>query len=427
MDTNYKIIKLKNGIKILYIPFFNSKLIKIKVKILHGEINENKNTAEFGHLLEHMNSKFTSCKYPNTKQNLERINNYGGNRNASITNYFTEYYVEGSVKQYDFYMDLILNSVIDFKFDKRVFQQEKQSVIEELHNLKSDPWNKLNEKTNNFLFKNHPYGITYDERIKNTKKTHIKQLIKFRKHNYKTTNTLIIVAGDISLAKVKNSVNMLLQFPKTVYKQKLPLYKFRLKQHILFENSKTESAKIYLRFHLPYTYFKKQSDNIIELRKLLTASYSSRLYVLRREHGLIYSISCSCDQDYYNKKLNSFTIVTKTKSKNVAYVIKIIIDELNKLKTYKISDNELERLKNNIYIQKLEHKMNMDKYINTYSQNILFNKKIQTYIDYYKSRNQISKEIIQKLANVIFDTRQLIISYGGSIKHNSAIKKCIND
>ena len=134
------------------------------------------------------------------------------------------------------------------------------------------------------MFKNHPYGITYDERIKNTKKTNIKPLNKFRKQNYKTTNTLIIVAGDISLAKVKNSVKMLLQFPKTVYKQKLPLYKFRLKTHILFENSKTESAKIYLRFNLPYTYFQKQSDNIIELRKLLTASYSSRLYVLRREH-----------------------------------------------------------------------------------------------------------------------------------------------
>ena len=279
------------------------------------------------------------------------------------------------------------------------------------------------------MFKNHPYGITYDERIKNTKKTNIKPLNKFRKQNYKTTNTLIIVAGDISLAKVKNSVKMLLQFPKTVYKQKLPLYKFRLKTHILFENSKTESAKIYLRFNLPYTYFQKQSDNIIELRKLLTASYSSRLYVLRREHGLIYSISCSCEQDYYNNNLNSFTIVTKTKSKSVAYVIKIIIDELNKLKKYKISDNELERLKNNINIQKLEHKMNMnmDKYISTYSQNILFNKKIQTYTDYYKSRNQISKEKIQKLANVIFDTRQLIISYGGSIKHNSAIKKCLNN
>ena len=129
MDTNYKIIKLKNGIKILYIPFFNSKLIKIKVKILHGEINENKNTAEFGHLLEHMNSKFTSCKYPNAKQNLERINNYGGSRNASITNYFTEYYVEGSVKQYDFYMDLILNSVIVLNLIKEYFSKKNNLLL----------------------------------------------------------------------------------------------------------------------------------------------------------------------------------------------------------------------------------------------------------------------------------------------------------
>ena len=170
MDVNHKIINLKNGVKILYIPFLKSKLVQIKVKVLHGQINENKNTAEFGHLLEHLNAKFTSKKFPNAKENSEKINNYGGNRNASITDYFTEYYVEGSIKHYDFFMDLILNSVLDFKFDSTIFEQEKQSVIEELHSIKSDPWNKLNEKTYDVLYKNLPYAINYDERIKNTKK-----------------------------------------------------------------------------------------------------------------------------------------------------------------------------------------------------------------------------------------------------------------
>ena len=78
-------------------------------------------------------------------------------------------------------------------------------------------------------------------------------------------------------------------------------------------------------------------------------------------------------------------------------------------------------------IEKLEHKMNknMDKYIKFYSNNILFNKKIQTYKEYYKSRNQISKEKIQKISNVIFDNRKLLISYGGSIKHDSEINKIL--
>jgi predicted Zn-dependent peptidase len=428
MDVHHKIVKLKNGIKILYIPFLKSKLVKIKVKVLHGEINENKKTAEFGHLLEHMNAKFTSRKYPNAKENSEKINNVGGNRNASITDYFTEYYIAGSIKHYDVFMDLILNSVLDFKFDNTVFDQEKQSVIEELHSIKSDPWNKLNEKTNDILYKNHPYAIKYDERIKHTKNTKINEVIKFRKQNYTTTNTLLIVAGDIQLSKIMNSVhNTISKLPKNVYKQNLPSYKFKLKQHVLFVDTKTESAKVYLRFNIPYTYFKKQADNIIELKKLLTSGYSSRLYVLRREHGLIYSISCSCSHDFYNTHLNTFTIVTKTNSKNVTTIIRIILDELHKLKTNKISDNELQRLKNNIMIEKLEHKMNqnMGKYINFYSKNILFDKKVETYKDYYKSRNQISKEKIQDLSNVIFDNRKILISYGGSIKHDSEINQIL--
>jgi len=86
-------------------------------------------------------------------------------------------------------------------------------------------------------------------------------------------------------------------------------------------------------------------------------------------------------------------------------------------------------LKNNIYVEKLEHKfkVNMEKYINKYSKNILFNKKIETYQKYFEVRNEINQEKIKLLSNKIFDSKNLIISYGGIVNHNPEIQTIVKN
>ena len=425
MDTKYELIKLKNGIKILYIPFPKSKLMYIEIKLLTGTINETASTLEYGHILEHMNAQFTSSKYPDAKENERKVNMYGGYTNASTYSYFTKYYIKGPIKYSKYFIDLIINSYINFKLDKTIFETEKKAVVEELNSDKNSIWNTLSEHIDKVLYKNHPYAKTLDESIKNTKLSTIKNILNYRKKNYKTSNTIIIIAGDIKKSEV---IKPLLFMKKTIYKVKLPGYKYKIQNPLVFINTNTNSTKIFLIFNMmPYTYFTMQADHVILLKTILTDGLSSRLYSLRMKHGLIYSISSTCKFDYYNKELNSFTIETETNSRNIPKVINIILSELNSLKRNLISDNEFNTLKNNILTQKLEQKRNnnMEDYVNRYSSTVLFGKKIQTYSDYFNQLNKISRNKIKNLSNTIFNTKKLVIGYGGKVNHNNEIKQIL--
>ena len=429
MDRKYSLVKLRNGIKILLIPFPKSKLVHIQCQILHGEINENRKTMEYGHILEHMNSKLTSTKHPDAQINADEITKRGGYKNASINAYNTKYYIEGPAKSTDYFLDLMLNSYKNFKMDDKIFEQEKNAVIEERNTKKNSTWRNLRETTDNVMYPNHPYSFTYDERIRNTKKTKMKDLINFRKKYYKTTNTLLIIAGDINKTKILNTIKKELNMKRSVYKQTLPRYRYNVKKSLVYVNTATDSTKLYLHYNIPYRFFDKESDYMSSISNILTKGLNARLYTLRRDHGLIYSISSYKNHDYYNKQLNTFTIETETASKNVPKVIEIILKELNKLKDEYVSKQTVKNLKTSIYVDGLEHKfkLNMEKYINEYSLYTLFNRKIQKIREYYKNRNKISQQKIQRLSNVIFNEKKLLISYGGKINHNEKIKKILKN
>ena len=92
--NNKKILKLKNGIKLLIIPL-KTKLTKISVDILLGESHEKKNEVELTHLLEHVMASFTSNKYKDSTEIKKELNKRGAKSNAFVTKYHTSFYIEG--------------------------------------------------------------------------------------------------------------------------------------------------------------------------------------------------------------------------------------------------------------------------------------------------------------------------------------------
>jgi len=423
MDKKYKLERLSNGIKVLYIPIKKSNIIYLEFSILNGTINENKKTLEHGHFLEHMNSKFTSEKYPNALENIKTLSHLGCKTNASINSYITQYYIQGPTVHSKKLLDIILNSYSKFKIDKTIFKQEKRSVIEELRSYDNDQWSNLEEKMNKEIYKNHPYEHTYRDRIKNTKKTTIKELYQFRKKHYKTTNTLFIIAGDFEENKCKQYIRRILsEMTKTKTSKNYPQYEYKLNKipKLIYVKNDTLSTKLTIRFQIPYTTFEANKNMIDVLPKILTNGLDSRLYKLRHKHGLIYYISSEIETDYMNKKLSSFTIQTEVDSNSIKKVIEIILEEIKLLKDQGVTDAEINKVKNIFLMEQFEHKMtsNIYDYVEMYSENVVFDKKIYTFKEYYEMRKNITKNKIRIIARSIFDEKRMVIGYSGKQKIN---------
>jgi predicted Zn-dependent peptidase len=422
MDKRFSNIKLKNGIRLLYVPVKGSSTVYIEYCILNGTINENQDTLEHGHILEHMNAKFTSKKYPNAVKNIEEMNNLGCQSNASINDYMTKYYIEGLADYKDYFTDLVLNAYIDPVIDSNIFTQEKQSVVEELQSGKNYMWHSLDNKINSTLYSGHPKSFTLQQSISNTKKTSLKDLEKFRKNFYKTTSTLFVIAGDFDRTYINNKIiNILSTVEKSHdFDNKYPAYQYngnKIPKLLFVKNSNATTTKIHIRFQVPYTVFKGNQCMLDVLPILLTSDLNSRLYVLRHKYGFVYYVSSKFLLDYFNEDLSAFIIETEVDSKYVKKTIKIIKDELDKFKSTLISDNEMKRVKNVFRFEQKQHVLSnyTPDYVRRYREYALFGKEIVSFATHYKKRNKITKKHIQLISQQILQNKNMFIAYSGKL------------
>ena len=69
MDNKYSTHKLKNGMRILFIPMEKIELMYVQLVVNVGVDDEDvKKNLEAAHFLEHIFSTYTSKKYPDAKK-----------------------------------------------------------------------------------------------------------------------------------------------------------------------------------------------------------------------------------------------------------------------------------------------------------------------------------------------------------------------
>jgi predicted Zn-dependent peptidase len=187
---------------------------------------------------------------------------------------------------------------------------------------------------------------------------------------------------------------------------------------MLHIKSDESTVKIHIRFNIPFTVFQSTNRMLDVVPFLLTSGLNSRLYILRREYGLVYYISSKIDTDYFNSNLSSYIIETEVNPKHIEKVLNIIRKELNVFKNTLISDSELKRVKNIFKLKKKQYMMKNDieESISMYKEYALFGVKIKTFSEYYRKRNRITKNYIKNIAGKMFNEKNMFIAYSGKNK-----------
>ena len=193
----FKTTTLNNGLKFIKIPSTETNLVIIQVFMKLGHDLETKSILETGHFIEHLFSMFTSTKYPDGKINRENLSFKNIDLDAEIVNKNIKFVLEFHKKHSEYVIDLLVNSLLDFKIDSCMFKQEKNAVIEELNEIIKDTDYKFNKKINSFIFKGHQRAYSEEDRLENTKKITEKDVEKYYKTYFSTKNFIIGVFGNL--------------------------------------------------------------------------------------------------------------------------------------------------------------------------------------------------------------------------------------
>ena len=202
MVTN--MIKLKNGIKILFIKN-NQKYINIDFAYQVGNKNENENQHGFAHLLEHLFLRSTKNKKYSTI--INELEQYGSQINACTKQEFTHFFMDCLTNNFKNSFNLFLKLITNDFYDIEEYVKAVKIVNEEVELYRKSAIDILKDTLNKNIYSCGMKNSVTDRKFENA--PNISNVIEFKNKHYCNNTLTVTISGKISHAIKKYIINKL--------------------------------------------------------------------------------------------------------------------------------------------------------------------------------------------------------------------------
>jgi predicted Zn-dependent peptidase len=434
---DFTVRTLSNGLRVIMNKNNNQPTTTIAVIVNIGSNWETKQLNGISHFVEHLFFK-GSTKYPNQRELSLELEKYGAISNAFTTREITCYHIKVNSDHLHPIIDILSEVLMNSLYRSKDIEMEKNVVINEIHQRRSNPSYLLNSEIYASFFEGLPIAkpVTgYPENIKQITRANI---IGFINEYYKPENMIISVAGNFrsynSLCDIlenrfsKVKVNVMSSIKKTKSKTMTSLEKYhnewsnvlklvknitsvKFKQinHHVEPVSAQEHTFVSIVFE-GMKYNNKEKYKYDFISNILGSGMSSRLFdTIRNKHGLVYNISSSHNSSDYT---GIFTInYSCNHDKNIQIkILKLIKDEINLMITEKISQLEyktcLGKMENSI---KMSQESSYDNCI-YYGTQLLKNEgKIMSYKQMVGEYKKISIDDLMDYSKQLFNLSHFLV------------------
>ena len=199
---NPQTITLKNGMQVVVVENHRVPVVTHMVWYRVGSADEGPGETGIAHFLEHLMFKGTKKRKPGEFSAIVARN--GGQENAFTSTDHTAYYQTLAVDRLELVMEMEADRMTNLVITDKEVEPERQVVLEERRSrVDNNPGSILSEHVSGALFLNHPYrnpviGWEHDIRALD-----IKRILAFYKRWYAPNNAILVVAGDITMEKLK--------------------------------------------------------------------------------------------------------------------------------------------------------------------------------------------------------------------------------
>lgn len=340
----YEHFVLDNGLKVYVHQDLSNPLVAFNICYNVGSRDESEDKTGFAHLFEHL--MFGGSKnIPSYDGPLQLV---GGENNAFTSPDITNYYITLPANNIETAFWLESDRMMSLSFDPKVLEVQRKVVIEEfkqryLNQPYGDVWLKLRP----LAYKTHPYKwATIGKEISHIENATLEDVKSFFYKHYLPNNATLVIGGGIDLKTVKGlSEKWFAGIPSGIVTKKNlsqePVQSAARQEETL---AKVPLDSIYKTFHMAGKYDEDfQATDL--LSDILGRGKSARLYAkLVKERKMFNSISA-----YVTASLDPGLLVVSgnlNKGVNIYDGEKAISEVIEELKSTKLSDQELEKVKN---------------------------------------------------------------------------------
>jgi predicted Zn-dependent peptidase len=395
---NINITELPNGIKIISEKISYVKSFSLGFWFNVGSRDETEENSGISHFLEHM--FFKGTKKRSAKKIAEDIESLGGYLNAFTSKEHTCFYGRGLTdhveKTFEVLSDMVQNSV----FNPKEIEKESAVVIDELYDIEDSPDELIFDKFESNVFKGNSLGMPIIGTKKNLRAFRQKDLIKFVNENYTSDRFFIVASGNIEHKD-------LVRFSKKYITKNLRATN-ETKRSLIITPAKDiyvekETQQVHYILGKPTYGIKEKRRNIVSvLSHILGEGSSSRLFQkIREENGIAYQINSFLNSFF---DISTFGVYLSTNDKSVYKAQELIFEEIEKIKTKKVGDVELNRAKEYLIGNMLMSLESTTNRMLRIAQSVIYFNKIKSVEETVKHIQAVTAGDIRDISNELFES-----------------------
>lgn len=394
---------LPNGIKILTETLPESKSFSLGFWFEVGSRDEDLQNNGITHFIEHMFFKGTEKR--SAKKIVTEIESCGGYLNAFTSKEHTCYYGRGLVEHFSTTFDVISDMIQNSVFKQSEINKEAGVIVDELKDVEDNPEELIFDKFEEILFSGNSLSYPIIGNEKNIKKFTHNDFMNYINQKYAYDKMLIASSGGIK----HNAVVKLAEkyFNKDFRKSRINRKLFtnhRTKPHT--GNIDKEIQQVHAIIGTStYGYQSKKRVYVSLLSQMLGEGSSSRLFQsLRERNGIAYQVH-SFLNSFWDTSV--FGIYFSTNEKMIGKALRLVEMELNKLRSNKIFEKELNKAKESLKGNIILSMENTSNRMIRMAQSELYYNKYKTLEVTISEINSVSMKNISEITDELLNPKSL--------------------
>jgi predicted Zn-dependent peptidase len=398
--NNIKITQLPSGIKVISEKITQVKSFSLGFWFNVGSRNENETNNGISHFLEHM--FFKGTKKRSAKKIAEDIESLGGYLNAFTSKEHTCFYGRGLAQHIEQTFEVLADMIQYSVFNPVEIEKESRVVIDELYDIEDSPDELIFDKFESNVFAGNTLGMPIIGTEKNLRSFTQKDLKGFVKDHYTFKNFYIVASGNVSHNKLLKLAE------KYITKEMISTYEDKRELKLLpasdlFVEKETQQVH-YIIGRPTYGTRDKKRIAVNILSQILGEGSSSRLFQkIREENGIAYQINSFLNSFY---DISTFGVYLSTNENSVYKAQSLIFEEIEKIKSKKVSEKELDRAKEYLIGNMLLSLESTTNRMLRIAQSMIYFNKVKSVEETIKKIHSVTSQEIREISNEIFDTSE---------------------
>jgi len=413
---------LKNSLRVIVFPVKNTQAVTFLFLVATGSKYEKKEKNGISHLLEHMFFKGTK-KRPTTLDIAKELDKVGGIYNAFTDKEFMGFWVKVNSSHFDLAVDILSDMIFNPLFKKEEIEREKQVIFEEINMMKDAPQSYIWDLWEKLLYGNQPAGWPIAGKKETVKNILRKDILDYFNKQFGTTNSVISLAGNINVKEaISKTKKFFGQFKKSVPLLKRKTKEIQASPRVLLHYKDTDQTHLCLGVRA-FDIYQPECYPLVVMSVILGGIMSSRLFIqVREKRGLSYYIHTIAK--HYTDTGYLVTHVG-VDNKRIEEAIKVILKEYKRIKTKKVSKEELKKAKENIKGRLYLGLETSDSWANYWGGREILGREMLTPQQECQRIDKVTQKDILKVANRIFKPSKLNLALIGPFKNKTKFQKLL--